>query len=529
MHKFININESNIEKGKSQIDSRGYSILKEFISDETLKNIRKELNLVPKVSKSASSYNTDVSKPAKCYKESPSRIYMPKFYGIKKFGIPKIIMESEGLPLNSHHAKFNGTLRPFQAEKHPKIFKTLEKDHGGIIQWGCGCGKTVYGIYLISLFKRKAIILCHTSDLLNQWKERIEQFMPNARIGRIQASILDYKEKDIVLATIQSISMKDYDPLIFQEFGTVIIDEVHHIAASSFSQALFKMSCKFKIGLSATPKRPDGLDKLLNWTLGNVLDRHVQESKAYVKILNITHDYKNVEYNYRNEINYAAMKQYIAKHEERNKMGINEIVRIAPFRNRIIVISSLRKHCEELYDELCRQGLDAGLYYGNMKAVDLKDSKSRKVIVGTFSMIEEGFDADSVNTVVLFSSVPRNEKLEQSIGRAFREDRAGQNPFESPEAIAMGNDIDYSKLSKLPMILSFNDDIPPFKWASIRNIKFFESKGYKVEHEYDKDSLKNLNKQSNKNSQLNDKEIPDLAIFSMLKPSIKPFKTLKNF
>lgn len=520
MNKFVKIKNKSNEL-LTQYDSRGYSILKEpyieHFGISSLDSLKKELLLVPKENKK--SYGNDEKKPARCFRESPTRIYMPKFYGLKKFGEPSTYIESDGLPVSNYHAFFKGKLRPFQEEKHPKIFQQIKKNHGGVIKWGCGCGKTVYAIFLFTQLKRKCIILCHTTDLLNQWEERIQQFAPNVRIGRIQAQVCNYKDKDIVLATIQSIYAKDYPEELFKEFGTLFIDETHHIAASSFSKALFKMPCKYKIGLSATPYRPDGLDRLLTWTLGDVLDTHVQESKAYVKVLNIHHDYSNVKYNYRNEIDSPAMKRYIANHVERNMMGINEIVRIAEYRSRIIVIASLRKHCEEIHDELWRQGIETGLYYGNMKAVDLKESKTRKVIVGTFSMIEEGFDAENVDTVVLFSSVSRNDKLEQSIGRAFRKDRSGENPFESEEAKAMGHDIDYSKLSALPMIIVFNDNIPPFKWDALKNIRFFESKGYKIEHVYDEASLQNK-KQIEQEKQVIKKTqqgLGDLAIFKNLK------------
>ena len=100
----------------------------------------------------------------------------------------------------------------------------------------------------------------------------------NAKVGIIQQDKVDIEGKDIVLGMLHSISMKDYDPSIFSSFGTVVVDEVHHIAARVFSNALPKVSSKFMIGLSATPNRKDGLSKVFEWFIGDVFNYKKKES-----------------------------------------------------------------------------------------------------------------------------------------------------------------------------------------------------------------------------------------------------------
>ena len=78
---------------------------------------------------------------------------------------------------------------------------------GGLLELGCGGGKTVLALNIISRLK-KDLVIVHKSFLLNQWVERIEQFLPNSKIGRIQGQTVDIKGKDIVIGMLQSLSMK---------------------------------------------------------------------------------------------------------------------------------------------------------------------------------------------------------------------------------------------------------------------------------------------------------------------------------
>ena len=71
---------------------------------------------------------------------------------------------------------------------------------------------------------RKTLIVVHKDFLLEQWKERIEQFIPSARVGLIKAKVVDTDDKDIVLASLQSLSMKEYAPETFESFGTLVAD-----------------------------------------------------------------------------------------------------------------------------------------------------------------------------------------------------------------------------------------------------------------------------------------------------------------
>ena len=161
----------------------------------------------------------------------------------------------------------------------------VNKSKGGIISVPCGWGKTIMALYLISKLKRKTMIIVHKEFLLNQWIKRIEEFLPEARIGIIQAAKVDYQNKDIVIGMLQSLSSKEYDvDKVFGDFGFTVVDECHHIAAEVFSRSLPKVNSYFSLGLSATPKRADGLSHVFESYLGPMVYKVNKRDDKLVRV-----------------------------------------------------------------------------------------------------------------------------------------------------------------------------------------------------------------------------------------------------
>ena len=121
-------------------------------------------------------------------------------------------------------------------------------------------------------------MIVHKSFLLNQWVERIQEFLPTAKIGRIQGPIMDIEGADIVIGMLQSLSMKNYPESTWSCFGLMIVDECHHISSEVFSRALVTIVTKYTLGLSATMKRKDGLTDVFKMFLGDI-DQMIQSLK----------------------------------------------------------------------------------------------------------------------------------------------------------------------------------------------------------------------------------------------------------
>ena len=391
------------------------------------------------------------------YKETDTYIIVPKYYGIKLFGLPKYDKENEGEHININ---FTGTLRELQINIINDIIPYINNNYGGILCLPCGTGKTIIALYLIAYFKVKTLIIVHKTFLLEQWCARIREFT-NASIGIIQQKKQDVKNNDIVIGMLQSIAKEQYDNNIFKDFGMVIFDEAHHAPSQYFSKALPIISCKRTIGLSATPTRADKLDKILYWYFGDIMYKCETATDIPVNVKCITFDIEHPKFKelklYNGDINRAATINKIITIGRRNKLIIDNIVEVLKLHNRkIIVLSDRIKHLELLKKRLDTYNVCTSDYYiGGMKQEALNKSENADVIFATYTMASEALDIPSLNT--LFMVTPR-VKIEQSVGRILRK-------------------ID---LNSIPMIFDFIDNLPSFVRASIIRKRFYKSKNFTI-------------------------------------------------
>ena len=274
------------KEAKTILTKRGYAIVKKRFHFTEIDKCKKDLTVKPYVKEDDGAKPT----PFTIYLERSKKLYLPKHYGLEKFGEPDQVKITKGIEIN---LEFKGQLRPKQTPIVQAFLKSTDngtfhtKSNGGIISVPCGWGKTIIALNLISKLKRKTIIIVHKGFLLNQWEQRIKEFLPGAKIGRIQGPTIDIDGKDIVIAMLQSISMKDYDTSVFEDFGFTIVDECHHIAAEVFSRSLPKINSYYSLGLSATPNRADGLQTVFAMFLGPMLYRitSADDKKVLVKVI----------------------------------------------------------------------------------------------------------------------------------------------------------------------------------------------------------------------------------------------------
>ena len=262
------------------LGQKGYTIPKNELTIEQQKQIRNDLNIKPFVM--GSPMNND-QKTFPAYRESGNKFYVPHYYGVENFGTPKQYKIAEG---NDIDLEFAGKLRENQ-----EIVVNTYIDHvnkvgfgGGLLELPCAYGKTVLSLNIISRLNKKTFIIVHKEFLMNQWIERIQQFLPKARVGKIQGPIIDIDDKDIVIGMLQSLSMKEYPASTFESFGLTIIDEVHHISSEVFSNSLFKLVTKYMLGLSATMNRKDGTTKVFKMFLGDVIFKGKRDEEREVVV-----------------------------------------------------------------------------------------------------------------------------------------------------------------------------------------------------------------------------------------------------
>jgi len=210
-------NNKNDKSYSTYLGEKGYSIFKECLSVEEQHFIRTELTVKPFIPKSPIQPT-----PFPVYLESPLKLYVPRYFGIETYGPPDRILIPSG---NNISIQFNGELRPYQNAIVDKYIKHVGDCGGGLLDVDPGKGKTVMALNIVSRLGKCTLVVVHKSFLLNQWIERIEQFLPGARVGKIQGQILDIENKDIVIGMLQSLSMKEYPKDTFRNFGLAIYDE----------------------------------------------------------------------------------------------------------------------------------------------------------------------------------------------------------------------------------------------------------------------------------------------------------------
>jgi superfamily II DNA or RNA helicase len=318
----------------------------------------------------------------------------------------------------------------------------------GILEIYCGAGKTVMALKIVSLLKKKTLILVHKEFLMNQWIERIEEFLPGARVGKIQASVCDIDNKDIVIGMIQTMYNKVFPQEVYSQFGLTIIDEVHRIGSEEFSKTLLKTITPYMLGISATVERKDKLTKLLYMFIGPKIHSMLRKQEDTVCVRGIEFltndsDFNEVEYDFRGQPKYSTMISKICAYGPRSDFivkTIKDLLKENP-EGQIMVLAHNRSLLTYLYECLNNAGVNtlrtppvgtepsatggraggeapaAGFYVGGMKQKDLQETESKKIVLATYAMAAEALDIKTLS--ILLMATPKTD-ITQSVGRILR-------------------------------------------------------------------------------------------------------------
>lgn len=285
---------------------------------------------------------------------------------------------------------------------------------------------TVLAINIISRLSYKTLIIVHKEFLLNQWVDRIRQFLPSARIGRIQGQKMDIDDKDIVIGMLQSLSMKEYPPTLFNSFGLTVIDEVHHISSEVFSKSLFKIVTKHTLGLSATMNRKDGTSHVFKMFLGDVIFKGTHDEKRHVTVRAIEYkshdnDFEETVLDFRGKPAYSTMIKNICEYNRRTEFilrVLTDMLEENP-KQQVMILAHNRSILTYFYDAIKhRQIASVGYYLGGMKEIALKETESKQIVIATYSMAAEALDIKTLTTLIM--ATPKTD-IEQSVGRILRE------------------------------------------------------------------------------------------------------------
>ena len=387
------------------------------------------------------------------------------------------------------------TLRGNQKEAAEAYLKTKGSfSPNNIIQLPTGKGKSVLGLYIASQLSCKTLIVVHKDDLVVGWLKDIALSFDN----KVKAGIIKAKKREvgdfITIATVQTLNRLSEDELneLYSKFGFVIQDEMHHCPSSSYS-VVAKFRAKYRLGLTATPERSDGLDHIMFLYYGNICYKY-ENSGNELDILPVRVNIRNspvyfnpvykqtgsvrgkpvyelvdliagkdfqmkdrylrlseIAYEHRPKLSYQAIDNFVVLHPDYVNQVCRDIVSEFNKGRSCVVFFTQKEHCRYYYNVLKELvNKDAiGLFYGDNsdnKSVLEKAENNRKFItLTTYAKATEGTNVKQWEVEFLVSSINNEKNTEQALGRIRRvKDGAKINPvivydYRFPDVFSMRN------------------------------------------------------------------------------------------
>ena len=328
--------------------------------------------------------------------------------------------------MDSVDFQFNAQLR-----EHQQIaIETVAKKDFGVIVAPPGSGKTIVGLKIISDRKQPALIIVHRKQLVEQWIERIETFLgiPKHEIGRIGQG-KNKVGKKITIATIQSLFKELIKPEsegFTNSFGTIIVDECHHIPAKTYRDTISKLPTYYLYGLTATPFRKYNDGKIIFSHLGEIIVEIKSteiSSHKQAKII-IRNTELDIPFNSKTD-QFETLSKVLIHDSTRKKLILEDIFTELKLGKKVVIITERKEHIDSL-NQYLKQSYETVTLSGddsessrNQKWKILKEG-NYQVLITTGQYFGEGSDLQNANSLFLVYPFAFEGKLIQYIGRVQR-------------------------------------------------------------------------------------------------------------
>ena len=408
---------------------------------------------------SAAGWDVYYRRPSK--KHDCDWIGVPRFFGQSHFGRPEKDLRVLGDPMSDDaSSSFTWGTNPATGEQYEprppqkvaleKVLPCLSEWGGTTIEMACGEGKSSLSTCIATMLGRKTLVVVPTRGLLIQWTEALGKHCPSATVGEMREKYKPKKhdkacECDFVITTSRSMSCVDYPKDLLRKFGTVIVDESHEIASRTLSQVLPRMSCRYVIGLTATPQRRDGLGYALSWLMGPCVFRYQRIPRLTLKeksieVRRIMFDggpRRVITAHWCDQILWTDSVKLLAESEERNRMIIKQLADLMVFdgklekppkaRDRVAILTLFCEHARVLGRLALEFGYPADTVHvvvGDMPEAEqqqkLNDPKMR-MLIGTVQLLGKGFDDPRLDAILLAMPMgSKGDRLQQAVGRTER-------------------------------------------------------------------------------------------------------------
>ncbi len=365
----------------------------------------------------------------------------PKHIGLPRGCLPDVenLLNCLGIKINLEDERSKG--RPLRVGFRGKLrtqqklaVKELRRHDIGILSAATAFGKTVVAAKLIAVRKRNTLILVHRRQLMDQWREKLSVFLgiPTKEIGQISGSKKMSTGK-LDVAVIQSLCRKGIVNDIVANYGHVIVDECHHIAALSFEQLMKKVKAHYVLGLTATPVRKDGHHPIIIMQCGPIRYRYSgKEATADSSFEHVVH-VRSTGFQILLEHDQPALYEIYQKlivNETRNRLICKDILKSLQDNRSPLLLTERTEHLHILNDLLRDKVKNIVILKGGMskKQRDNVDEQLKnigkdeeRVILATGRYIGEGFDDARLDTLFLALPISWKGTIQQYAGRLHRE------------------------------------------------------------------------------------------------------------
>ncbi len=294
--------------------------------------------------------------------------------------ITVVIDDKRELGQKLKNLKFLGKLRKDQL----KAVNAITKHNTGVLHAPTAFGKTVVAIGIINKRKVNTLILTHSRHLLDQWQERLKSFLSNVEIGVIGGG----KKKpsgQVDVATYQSLIKKKDNTIDFliQDYGQVIIDECHHISAPRFEMVLNEVRAKFVLGLTATPDRQDGHQKIIFMLTGpihhKVKSSHSDKFEQQVVVTQLYNHPPTNLLNSEERPRISDVYHWLMKDNNRTQSIIDDVILKVTEGKHPLVLTERREHAEIINQFLHEQDIRSVVLRGGMRAKERQAANESKL------------------------------------------------------------------------------------------------------------------------------------------------------
>jgi superfamily II DNA or RNA helicase len=356
--------------------------------------------------------------------------HLPRGYLSRLF----VVANDLGIPIEVNDLR---SVVPFEQRYEHSIFlrdyqnkalSNIAQHSEGLLVAPAGSGKTIIGISLILMCGQKCLWITHTKQLLHQFVDRIKQFVDIGEddIGLIYKGDWD-TGKPITAALVQTlVRNEDKLQIISDAFGTVIVDEAHHCPSTTFTKVINSLNPFYMYGLTATPKRRDGLEEVMLQNVGPVIHKIPRTAVAAGIITPIVLPRYIDSVPETMDCTYQTLLKNLVDNEKRTNIIVKDVIAEAKKGNICIVTTERVHHAEILYSRLKVLWPKTTMIIGKHKeedrqtALEQLESGAATVLICTSHLLGEGFDYAPLNRLFITLPFRNPARCEQLVGRVQR-------------------------------------------------------------------------------------------------------------